>query len=1367
MPRHTPPRFRKTLLALAAGAALAPHSTWALDLATAPPGTVLPYVAPNIILSLDDSTSMDEKDMVLQDPSKPYNKYSNVYTKTRVQVLQEALQVVFSDKDLLPDEKVRLAWQSLGNCTSVDGLSFKTLGTTTAATTAANTMRLLDSSHRTNFLKYAQNYNTCSSTPTHRMVKRADEYMRAPLHQNGPWASKPGETLNGEKGKPLGCRRNYHILLTDGGWNGDYYGPGGTYFNSSSPYSESTNWDDPKEDINTDPINFDNQDSKTFKAYGKRAATPAKFGTNQLPDPLGIDPQEDPKDYPGFSLPDGTPYSRDNPNTWIYRDIDYLTYSSWHEGYRPCRTFKLGDIGSSSKPKWVNQCTDIQSNGSRRGGVISTLSDWTFKSWATRLQSKDALDGEVAPPPEYDKASATETFKNPKTGKTATLEKYWNPRYNPANWAHMVTFTIGFSTDSLPSKQYRPMGTASQAAGNIGKYWRDGTTGANNDWGSTTGLFYYLDGPTAANNTEATTNNGNSGNLIKPSSNMPYGYDGSFADYAAGRAQWYSIKQPAEDMWHAAINGRGQFYAVEKGEDLKEAFRQIVKTISTDVDPDLSASATSGSNVSRSDVGKYTAYYEPLKGWKGSVTADRVKSDGTTAPDSGWGGQTTADKLDAISVANRLVLSWSDKWESSKYKGGVPFKWAADESNLSTAQKLSLQKNASGSDEGATKGQQRLDYIRGERSLEGSESTGYTTAKPYRQRQSRQGDIINSDVWYTGAPAGNSLLKGYAAFVRSNKSRPGMLYVGGNDGMLHGFAAVDGQEKIAYVPRGAIPNLTLLTAPEYNSKHKYSVDGSPMTGDVDMNGGLQDPKSEGYDDYIPDWRTLLVGTLGLGGKGYFVLDVTNPTNTALSTGTPGFTEANAAQLVKLDRTRGPTEPAPNCSAIAAGAEKTACLQAVDEDKDIGYITAKPVRDDNDSMRSTQITRLNNNRWAVVMGNGYNSTNQRPVLLIQYLDGDKKLVRIPTAGTVAAPPTPGTGLAADNGLSAPRVVDLNGDSRADVVYAGDNLGNLWKFDLTSASASDWKVAFGGSPLFTASGPEAPTSTLRDQIQPISAPPTVRANDRTRTAGSGASAKTVRVGGMMVAFGTGRNVDTRDPNKRSVQTLYSVLDNTRYREVGTGAGKRLEVHPGGGSCPDGTNCVPTPAPLGAGTVAAKLAKQEFVEVNNGDYGAIKPADSSNELKPETWGSLNGWYLDMPAAGERLLKGMEFYDASNLLTVWSQVPAKGSTVSGNVESCDATSVDEERQYRTFVNIMDGKAPTVALVDKNGDGKFNMAEGDGVSVGGKYIGISRKKVAKGPHTIISTGKDENVDIDAKNNKEKLARMPEESLRPSWRQIQ
>ena len=67
-----------------------------------------------------------------------------------------------------------------------------------------------------------------------------------------------------------------------------------------------------------------------------------------------------------------------------------------------------------------------------------------------------------------------------------------------------------------------------------------------------------------------------------------------------------------------------------------------------------------------------------------------------------------------------------------------------------------------------------------------------------------------------------------------------------------------------------------------------------------------------------------------------------------------------------------------------------------------------------------------------------------------------------------------------------------------------------------------------------------------------------------------------------------------------------------------------------------------------------------------------------------------------------------------------------------------------------------------------MNTGDGVDVIVGGvtKKIGFSRAKVEKGPHSIIKKDKFENVDIDAKNRKENLAAMPEQSLRPSWRQI-
>lgn len=1198
MPRTAAPRFRKNLLALAASAALAPYGAWALDLAEAPPGTVEPYVRPNVIISVDDSGSMDWQvtntntgSSTITAPNADGTWPTNA---KRINILKYALKSVFDpthpeyDPSLLPDKKIRLAWQVMWNnggatdAMNVNSSSMKT-----------NSMRVLQGTHRTNFLSFVNSLKANNNTPSHLMFSQADAYMRQPLGTSSAWANDPGTT-----GAPyLGCRRTYHIFMSDGRWN-------------SAPTGGA-------------------KDDATNKA-----------------------------------LPDGMVYggatAADRAKTALYRDTD-----------------------------------------------PDNLSDWAFYSWSTAMQTS-GMTGTMQPAADYRAAPATENFGKDLTTKDAILERYWNPRYNPATWPHMVTYTIGFSNDAVT-------------------------------W------------PGAPN-------------IIGPTQQLPFGYDNSFLDLVTGNKTWPAMSaedRRALDLWHAALNGRGRFYAVKKGDDLEKAFRDIFAQINTATDPDLSSSATSGSNVSRSEVGKYTAAYEPEKFWKGFVTADKVRTDGTTYPDPNWAGKTTADQLDTITASSRFVLTWSDKWTGSAYQGGVPFKWASDESRLSTNQKLWLQKNMSGTDEGATKGQQRLDYIRGDKSLEGVDPSGYTASKPFRQRQSIQGDIINSDVWYAGAPASEYLLKGYSAFVRGNKNRPGMLYVGGNDGMLHGFASLDGKEKLAYVPRGAIPALTLLTDPQYNNKHKYYVDGSPMTGDIDLNGGIQDPSDPSYATYTPNWRTMLVGTLGLGGKGYFVLDVTNPTAANLADGTPGFAEANASQLVRLDRTRGFAETAPNCGALT-GAEKTACLQIVDEDKDIGHITARPVRDDNDGLRASQIARLNNNRWAVVMGNGYNSANQRPVLLVQYLDGAKELLRIPTTNEA-----PGTGKAADNGLSSPRLVDINGDGLADVVYAGDSLGNLWKFDLTSYSSGNWKVAFGGSPLFTALGPAA-LNGPRTKIQPIVAAPSARANDRQMVIGSGPSEKTINVGGMMVAFGTGRNVTKTDPSSIDVQTLYSVLDNTRYKQITTPLGKRLEVHPGDGTCPSAT-CIPTPTALGSGVSAAKLAEREFIEIDAGNYGAIKEIDPLNKT---TWANWNGWYLDLPAVGERLLKPFDFYNASNLLTVWSQVPAKGSNVDPNVESCESISVDSERQYRTFVNIMDGKAPSIAIVDKDKDGKFNLGTltdpgGDAVVSGSALISISRAKVAKGPHSIIRKNKFENADIDAKNNKENLAAMPEESLRPSWRQIQ
>lgn len=1196
------PFFQKNAIALAVIYAAFPSAVWALNLAETPPSTVEPYIAPNLILSLDDSGSMGyqlNNSNAGTARTGPVNGAWPLDTQ-RISILKYTLKQVFNDHDLLPEKKIRFGWQALWNNGNTASNRFP--GATNINTTGKHNLKSLDNTHRQNFIQYIDWLTANGGTPTHRMSQQAHKYMSDPLRADGPWASKDsiGNT------KYLVCRRNYHILLSDGGWQ-------------TAPTAT------------TKPGNDD--------------------GTS-------------------ITLPDGTSYNK------------ILPYADTHS---------------------------------------DMVADWAFKSWATNLQpslyDKDDPDKQIKPSVAYRKAPAQEDFGKDEKGNEAILQRYWNPRYDPANWPHMVTYTIGFSN-------------------------------------------------------AATTWSGEPNIKRPPNKIVPFSYDigesGSLPDLITGNIKWPLLTASSEktknplDLWHSALNGRGRYYAVEQADDLKKAFEDIIGAIQSENEPDYTANATSGSNTSRTDVGKFTAAYQPDNYWKGFIQGEEIvkycdpASDTDCNPPTGddaytkdlWGGKTTADKMDeaSFSVSGRLVLTSSDQWlTSGKEKGGVSFEWSSNQNNLSTTQKAAI--GDSTTSPIATSGQRRLEYIRGDRNLEGTEPDQYTTAKPFRQRKSRQGDIINSIVWYSGAPSSGYTHAGYSSFVRNNKNRQPMLYVGGNDGMLHGFSVEDGSEKIAYVPKGAIPNLNLLTNSTYNNQHKAFVDGSPMTGDINIGSGTS------------DWRTVLVGTMGVGGRGYFVLDVSNPgyKTGGGATSAPNFAKANAADIVKIDRT---FKTLRSCftntdGSILGGAAKSACTAAEEEDKDLGFITAQPVLDDNNPMRTTQITLMNNNRWAVVLGNGYNSINQRPVLLIQYLDGsDEKLLRIPVTSQAA-----GNGLANDNGLAAPRLVDLDGDGRPDIAYAGDNQGNLWKFDLTSNNDGDWGVAFGGTPLFTARGPSALSASARNEIQPITAAPTVRANDRTMEVGTGASKKTISIGGMQVAFGTGRNVDTSDPSNDKVQTIYSVLDNTRYKVITTALGKRLAVHPGGGTCTPipAANCVPAPQALGTGVDVAKLAQQSISEIAGGDAGRV---DIVQELEKETWINFNGWYLDLPAVGERLLKPMNFYDSSNILTIYSQVPARGSsnkTIDPNEETCEAVPVDEERQYRTFVNIMDGKKPSIQLVDYNGDGNY---------IGSSDQNVARKKVTKGSHTMITQG-NKNMDIDVKNKKEELARMPEQSMRPSWRQMQ
>ncbi len=279
-------------------------------------------------------------------------------------------------------------------------------------------------------------------------------------------------------------------------------------------------------------------------------------------------------------------------------------------------------------------------------------------------------------------------------------------------------------------------------------------------------------------------------------------------------------------------------------------------------------------------------------------------------------------------------------------------------------------------------------YICGDRSNEGA------TASDYRVRGGILGDIVHSRPTYVGPPKAGYTIDNYPSGISA--SRAGQVYVGANDGMLHAInanpASSDyGKEAWAFIPSALNNGLSDLTPAGNDTSHKYSVDGPITVADI-------------YDSTTSSWKTLLVGGLGAGGRGFYALDVTDPA-------------------------------AADASAVAA---KFLWEWDTSDSAHMGYSYGKPI-----------IARVNNAgtpTWTVIIANGYdnfdNSTGS----------GDGKArIYVLNALTGALIDELAVGVAGSNGLSSPVALDANEDLTIDAVYAGDLAGTLWKFDFSNAAS----------------------------------------------------------------------------------------------------------------------------------------------------------------------------------------------------------------------------------------------------------------------------------------------------------------------------
>lgn len=440
-----------------------------------------------------------------------------------------------------------------------------------------------------------------------------------------------------------------------------------------------------------------------------------------------------------------------------------------------------------------------------------------------------------------------------------------------------------------------------------------------------------------------------------------------------------------DDLWHAAVNGHGSYFSAKDPSTLARSLSTALLSVQQR-NGASSASATSTPNVTQEDNDVFSATFRTVH-WDGELKAQKIDvSTGGVLTDVEWQAMGLLDAKASASADTRSIYTFAgDGSAVPKRKAFLagqltPSELAHFANHCpAAASAISLTQCAyldSDQKLAANRAENMINYLRGQRAMEAQEV--------YRNREHILGDIASAKPAYVREPRRTYEDTGYAEYKTAQASRSPMVYVGANDGMLHAFDAGNGQERWAYVPRQLFPKLYRLADETYPQSHQYYVDGSPEYADAYFDGS---------------WRTVLVGGLNKGGRGYYALDVTSP-----------------------------TDPQPLWEFCP---DSTLCTRT---DSDIGYSYGNPV-----------ITKLSDGAWVVIFASGYNNPDGVGRLYVLDLRTGAVLHKVETG--VGTPTNP-SGLAK---ITA-RVVDPQKNNSVLKVFSGDLQGNVWRFDFTSATTT---------------------------------------------------------------------------------------------------------------------------------------------------------------------------------------------------------------------------------------------------------------------------------------------------------------------------
>lgn len=685
------------------------------------------------------------------------------------------------------------------------------------------------------------------------------------------------------------------------------------------------------------------------------------------------------------------------------------------------------------------------------------------------------------------------------------------------------------------------------------------------------------------------------------------------ADVTKAKAGTLSWKRPTlnqittiDDMRHAAHNGGGDFLTVTDAQQFTTELGNLIGSISGQ---QLSQAGVAASAVTLTTGTKKFVPYYTSDAWWGNLQMVNLTATGNNrglawqviATDAN--GQPTGVTTLPTPVSRNIVV-WVNGMTQAVDFTNININ--ASVNSLKGTNTNMQMSNAVTSD--------IVDFLRGVRTKEG---------RGFRKRLAVLGDIVNGTPTfiknntapeYEKLPSTTPGLPAYAAYMTAKAARTeGVLFVGANDGMLHAFGEgagtkVGGREIFAYVPRSVLGKLEGLSSFAYSSAHTYTVDG-PLS-ETDAYVTTPNPTTVGASI---GWKNLVIGTTGAGAKAVFALNVSDPL---------GMNNKSVLWEINPD----PAFP------VLVGNTATSF-------QELGHVLS-PVQ--------SGITASGD--WVSIFGNGYDSKTGQASLFVVESGSGKLIKQISTDSTVG------------NGLGGVRLV-LNAKQQIIGAYAGDLKGRLWKFDLSSTSASGWILVNGGAALFTAMNGSTPL--------PITAQPGVM--ERIDQAGY--------VPSYLVSIATGKLFEATDPTATSpAQAAFGLWDRKAFGS--TGADSIVESQLEG---------------LRAGLSTAGIDPTAGATLNAGGTASFYTVGSSTPTVTNIdWALRRGWKLNLDVfAGQRTIYPVQML--GEVVKIDTIVPDV-STSSCKAESSNALSF--------YINPLTGACRTGGTLDTNADGKIDTSD-------------------------------------------------------------